>query len=124
MPRIAKPRTKAGARHCTQRDRKPVRWIMGARSYLHRLAKKEHALNHLTEAYNLLFASRMILNAWNTGEPDLLVGMFYTPDWRSWRDITAQPKPELPGLPSAEDLDRIAEEERVTHATQLGGATC
>jgi hypothetical protein len=72
----------------------------------------------------MFFASRMILNAWNTGEPDLLVGMFYTPDWRSWREITAQPKCEQSGLPSADDLDRIAEEEKIADATVLGGATC
>lgn len=93
MPRTLKTPRERKPRRVTQRSRKPISWVHGARAHLHKLAKKLRKDNHPGEAYDVLFASRMILNAWNTGEPDLLVGMFYTPDWRSWRDITAQPKP-------------------------------
>jgi len=107
----------------TQHAHKPLNWVTGSRAYLHKLAKKARANGHVGEAYDLLFASRMILDCWNIGEPGLLVGMFYTPDWRSWRDVTAQPKPESPGLPSAQDLDRVEEEERIAIATEKAEAT-
>lgn len=90
MTRARKPKPDHTARRVTQRTRKPINWVMGARAYLHKLAKKVRADGHLEEAYDLLFASRMILDCWNIGEPGLLVGMFYTPDWRSWRDVTEQ----------------------------------
>jgi hypothetical protein len=93
VPRTRKAPRKGKTRRVTQRKLKPINWVMGARTYLHRLGKKLRADDHFAEAGEMFFASRMILNAWNTGEPDLLVGMFYTPDWRAWRDITAQPKP-------------------------------
>lgn len=104
-------------RRVTMRTRKAINWVMGARAHLHFWAKKARANGHPEEAYDLLFASRMILDCWNVGEPGLLVGMFYTPDWRAWRDVTAQPKPEPPGLPSARDLDRIAEESLAAECT-------
>ncbi len=90
MPRTRKPKPQVAKRRETLRTRKPVCWIIGARKYLHKLAKKVRADGHLEEAYDLQFASRMILDCWNIGEPGLAVGMFYTPDWRSWRDITEQ----------------------------------
>jgi len=93
MPRTRKAKQDRPARRVTQRTRKAINWVMGARAHLHRLGKMLRTDGHFDEADAMFFASRMILNAWNTGEPDLLVGMFYTPDWRAWRDITAQPKP-------------------------------
>jgi hypothetical protein len=108
------------------------------------MAVKMRKNGHLEESYELLFASRMILDCWNIGEPGLLVGMFYTPDWRAWRDTTAQPKPKPPGLPavsmpnesaqevilfgaqlalcSAADLDRFGVEEIAAHATEKAEA--
>lgn len=123
MSRARKAKSEIKPRRVTQRNRKAINWIIGARAHLHYWARKARANDHLSEAYDLLFASRMILDCWNIGEPGLLVGMFYTPDWRAWRDVTAQPKPEPPGLPSAADLDRIAEENIAKIATAKAEAT-
>lgn len=118
MPRKRKAKAARPANSWKGRARRPDKWVSGAIAFLHRASKAERQRGRYEDATALAFAALMIRNCWDIGEPDLYVGMFYTPDWRYWREITAQPKPEPPGLPSEADLDRVAEEERVAIATE------
>lgn len=118
MAGARKRKAKPTRKRETFRARKPINWVHGARKYLHRLAKVVRANGNIIEAYELLFANKMILDCWNFGKPGLLVGMIYTSDWRAWRDVTAHPKQQRPDLPSADDLDRIAEEVESARMTE------
>jgi hypothetical protein len=111
-----------GERRWLDKKPRPRSWVYGAAAYLKRLAKWSRAIGDHHTAQDAAMAWLILHDCYESGEPGLSLGMFYTPDWRMWKDVTAQERSSLLGAPSAADLDAVAAEERAATATEKAEA--